>query len=604
MQEVSLIQGSQEWLDHRKNYRNASDTPAVMGSSPYKKRNDFLKERATGISPEVDSETQRIFDDGHRFEALARPLMEEIVGEDLFPTVGVEGKFGASFDGLNMMNSINAEHKTLNDTIRACQSIDDLPIFYKQQMAHQMMVSGASKSLFLATKWLRDQETGQWYLQDKKHFWYERDLELEKQIVAAWEQFDADVATYVPEVVQQAVVAEVVKALPAVSVQVSGSVAIIDNFSLFESALRDFVDNKLIRKPQTDQDFADLGEQITALKKAEAALDEAENQMIAQVSSVESMKRTKDMLHKLARDNRLVAEKLLTAEKENRKADLVNEARHDLEEYIKTISGRVGVVVSSPVDFAAAIKGLRTIQSMQNAIGTAMANGKIKANEIAEKIDQNRKAMGDESALFPDWLHVCMKEPDDFAALLAMRVNARKEAEEKRLEAERQKIRAEEQAKAEAEARRLAQEEIARNAAKLKAEQEAAEKAEQERIAATPAPVVEQPKPEPAPVIEQVAEHSPSPVCVQESVESETQTVLTSTDETQPEAVQKPTLKLGEICARLGIVMTADFLATQGFTATVEKGAKLYQESEFPTICRKLSDHILKAAFVDHRKAA
>ena len=76
MQIVSLQQGSPEWLAHRAQHFNASDAPAMMGCSPYKTRTQLLHELHTGVSPEVDHYTQRIFDNGHRFEALARPLAE------------------------------------------------------------------------------------------------------------------------------------------------------------------------------------------------------------------------------------------------------------------------------------------------------------------------------------------------------------------------------------------------------------------------------------------------------------------------------------------------------------------------------------------------
>jgi hypothetical protein len=79
----------------------------------------------------------------------------------------------------------------------------------------------------------------------------------------------------------------------------------------FETALRDFLEHRLIREPKTDQDFADLDVQIKAMKGAEAALDSAEAQMLAQIQTVDAAKRTKDMLAKLVRDNRLMAEKLL-----------------------------------------------------------------------------------------------------------------------------------------------------------------------------------------------------------------------------------------------------------------------------------------------------
>ena len=107
MQTVNLIQGSPQWHEHRRNHFNASDAPAMMGESSYKTRTQLLHELKTGITPEVDAATQRRFDDGHRVEALARPIAEGIIGEELYPCVGVEGKLSASFDGLTMDERIN-----------------------------------------------------------------------------------------------------------------------------------------------------------------------------------------------------------------------------------------------------------------------------------------------------------------------------------------------------------------------------------------------------------------------------------------------------------------------------------------------------------------
>ena len=72
----SLIQGTPEWRAHRTNHFNASDAPAMMGCSPYETRTQLLHRLKTGVGPEVDAATQRRFEDGHRFEALARPLAE------------------------------------------------------------------------------------------------------------------------------------------------------------------------------------------------------------------------------------------------------------------------------------------------------------------------------------------------------------------------------------------------------------------------------------------------------------------------------------------------------------------------------------------------
>lgn len=66
--------------------------------------------------------------------------------------------------------------------------------------------------------------------------------------------------------------------------------------------------------------------------------------------------------------------------------------------------------------------------------------------------------------------------------------------------------------------------------------------------------------------------------------------------EDEEAADEKPTLKLGELNARLGFIVTADFLAGLGFEATVDRNARLYRESQFPAICAAIAQHVMKAA--------
>jgi hypothetical protein len=56
-----------------------------------------------------------------------------------------------------------------------------------------------------------------------------------------------------------------------------------------------------------------------------------------------------------------------------------------------------------------------------------------------------------------------------------------------------------------------------------------------------------------------------------------------------------PTLKLGDINTRLGFTLTADFLASLGYPATVERNARLFHESDWPAIKAALIAHIQKA---------
>ena len=62
-----------------------------------------------------------------------------------------------------------------------------------------------------------------------------------------------------------------------------------------------------------------------------------------------------------------------------------------------------------------------------------------------------------------------------------------------------------------------------------------------------------------------------------------------------------PTLKLGEIQARLGfdgepLKVTGEFLSRLGFEATRIKSASLYQEADFARICAALINHLGRLA--------
>ena len=53
MQTVELQQGTPEWHAFRAAHYTASDAPAMLGTSPYKTRNELLCEKKLGITPEL-----------------------------------------------------------------------------------------------------------------------------------------------------------------------------------------------------------------------------------------------------------------------------------------------------------------------------------------------------------------------------------------------------------------------------------------------------------------------------------------------------------------------------------------------------------------------
>lgn len=450
----SLIPGSPAWLKSR----SASKAPAMMGASRYQTRSDLLKQMATGMTKDVDAGTQRLFDAGHASEAAAREIAEDILCDGLSPVCGESdgGYLTASFDGLTFDGKIGFEHKLWRDDLAAAVRAGTLPEEYMIQMDQQILVGGLDYVLFMVSDGTREKCISMEYRSTPKRA---------AKLLAGWKQFDSDLAAYQHTDAAPEVTAAPQLQLPAVSIQVNGSIALIDNLAVFGEALTAYV-AKINQKPETDQDFADLDATVKTLKTAEDALTAAENGALAQTPSIDQMRRQVAQYKEIARVARLAAEKTVKAEKENRRAAIVLKASKALANHIAGLNTRLGkpYMPQAHGDFSGAIKGLKTITSIQNACDTELARCKIESNEIADQIQENIVLLDgakQHNFLFSDAATLVMKQPDDLALVIKSRISEHNESESKRLEAEREKIRAEEEAKA---------------AAKVKAEQEEAER--------------------------------------------------------------------------------------------------------------------------------
>ncbi|RZL92619.1 MAG: Heme peroxidase, partial [Variovorax sp.] len=489
MNVLDVKQTTPEWLAARAaSDGTASEAPAALGVSKYMTRTELLKQKHTGLAPEVNTSTQRLFDRGHASEDGGRKLAEDIIGGgELYPvtaSLDIEGlNLLASLDGTIMTEEDIFEHKLWNEELAANVRAATLEPHYTVQMDQQLLVSGARRCLFMTSDGTGDPEKAAWC-------WYESSPEKFAALIAGWKQFHVDLAAYVPPAIVPAVVAAPVQALPSVSVQVTGSISINDNFAAFEVAVRDFLEHRLIREPKTDQDFADLDVQIKAMKGAEAALKSAEAQMLAQIETVDTAKKTKDMLLKLVSDNRLMAEKLLASEKERRRGEIVTDAAKALASYVVDLSTRYMPAV--PADFAGAIKGKKSLASMEDAVSVVLANAKIEADAIAGRIKANLATLRDFAAehafLFPDTASIVQKAPEDLTALVKSRIAEHNEKEAKRIEAERERIRLEE-------LQRIEREQAAAATRQAEADKAAAAAAAAPAPAADPAPAALVPSP-------------------------------------------------------------------------------------------------------------
>lgn len=476
MKTLSLVQGSPEWHAHRATAFNASDATAMLGISKYKSRSQLLKERATGIVPEVDDSTQRRFNDGHRFEALARPLAEKIIGDTLSPVTGVNGKYSASFDGITFDETVIWEHKSLNDSLRAVECTNDIPEVYCVQMEHQLLVSGAEKCLFSATKWDENDS-----LVEERHAFYYPQMELRARIVEGWKQFAKDLAAYSPAAEAEKVTATAVIALPALAVQIRGEVT-NSNLPVFVSEADKFLAG-IKTDLQTDQDFADAESNVKACKAAEDGIEQTKKAITAQATSIDEVMRTMDLYSTKLRDVRLKLDKLVKTEKENRKAAIVQAARMQFNDFVLGLEAEtkpIRLTMPIPV-FADAIKGLKKLSAMQEAVDTMLRDGKFAAEQVAKdvraKLSWCKENAAGMSFLFPDLQQIISMELEAFTATITNRIRSHKDAEAAKAAEAIAKIESTAKEKAEREAAAKLAEEEARIRAEERAKAEAESKA-------------------------------------------------------------------------------------------------------------------------------
>lgn len=454
MKTVNLIQGSPEWHAHRANHFNASDAPAMMGVSKYTSRTELLRLRAGGEAAEIGSFQQALFDRGHAAEAAIRPHIEKLIEDDLYPATGaseVHPKLSASFDGITMDESAVFEHKLYNVELAArINSGEELEPHYYWQLEQQLLISGAKHAIFVCSDGTPE---------NMAYCTYTPVAGRREQLIAGWDQFEKDLATYVHEAPAVEAVAEAIMSLPSVSVVVNGGLTIVSNLAVFGERLKGFIEN-LNPNPSDDQAFANAENEIKVLKKAEDALDAAEASALAQVACVDELRNLKAMLYDMARNTRLAREKLVKARKDQVRIEIQQAAVKAIGDHVAGINTRLGkpYMPSIAFDVGNAMKGKKTVTSLKEAAANEVTRFKIEADRIAKIIEANLATLREKAAkhtfLFSDTGSLVLKDPEAVAAIVDQRISAHEVAEaakaEAAAEAARERIRNEERAKAQA----------------------------------------------------------------------------------------------------------------------------------------------------------
>lgn len=145
---LTLVQGTDEWHQHRMLYRNASETAALMGVSPWLTPYQLWEIKTGRRSHEVNFAMQR----GTELEPAARAAYELATGNIMEPLVMVSDDYSASLDGVSLAGDLILEVKCPvkgrgSETWKEAEAGNIQPHYY-WQVQHQLMVTGAAKADF------------------------------------------------------------------------------------------------------------------------------------------------------------------------------------------------------------------------------------------------------------------------------------------------------------------------------------------------------------------------------------------------------------------------------------------------------------------------
>lgn len=572
MQIHQLTQGSPSWVAFRFEHFGASEAAAMLGLSTKMTRTELLHMKHVGSQKEFSDYVQKkVLDHGHAVEALARPIIEKLIGEELYPVTCSDGEQSASCDGLTMAEEIAFEHKQWAQALAASVAAGILPEEYKPQCQQILKITKAKKLIFAVSDGTKENLVWVEVLPDPE--WFAR-------IDKGWAQFKIDLAAYVPAAAEVKPVGATPETLPALLVELTGAVTASNLDAYKDHALA--VIGAINRNLQTDQDFADATKAVRWCGDVETRLEAVKQHALSQTKTIDELFKAIDDIKAKAKETRLDLGKLVDRRNTERKEEIVLGGKNAYQAHLDSLKAETdGLWVTLPTpDFAGVIKGMRLFSNMQDAVNTLLANSKIAADDSAKKIRANLALLAEakeHAFLFNDRAALIAKASDDLKLLIQSRIAGHIAAEAAKEEAQRERIRAEEQVKAEKEAR----EKVAAEQAEA---QESADKLARAQ-AATAAPAAETAKPEPA---------APAPELTHAQVVQQMPATVRQAMAPKPAAKPEtpPTLTLGEISTRLGFTVTSAFLSSLGYEATTVRAAKLYHEEDFKPICEAIKTHI------------
>jgi|ERR1700676_1309501 len=138
-----LVQGSEEWLQFRKNHVGASDASTIMGLNPWRTKQELWEEKTLGFTQEINARMRR----GQLMEKSALQAYQHLTSYSMIPLVAEDVVYpflSASFDGISSDLKKIVEIKC-GKASHTLALIGNIPDYYFSQLQHQMYIADAEE---------------------------------------------------------------------------------------------------------------------------------------------------------------------------------------------------------------------------------------------------------------------------------------------------------------------------------------------------------------------------------------------------------------------------------------------------------------------------
>lgn len=407
----AVVQGTQEWLDIRKSFNTASEANAMMGSCEHMSRTELLMQKKTGIAKEPTDYEKKIFEIGHKTEAMARPIAEEIMLDDLFQLVASRDGLLASFDGITMFNDMIFEHKQWNESLAEMVKQGTIPDSHVWQLEQQLFVSGAERTLFMVSNGTHEKMA---------YCWYESDPVRRQQLHEGWKQFRIDLEEFEPTMVHKLVGRELDR-LPSLSIDIQSNVIVsnYDDYALLAAQVLSSINMTLT----TEQHFADAEKSVKWCTAIEKAATETCEEILQKNSAVTNLLKMISDFGKNTRDKRLILERAIKSEKDSRRQQVLNDAEAEIKNHIASLEVPVTRIPS--YDLKAQIIGKKNLVLINEKVTKEISRIKAELDLLVVQIKEGVTYINENHGGFPDLFKNAYQLAEDFSGeSLQIKVNS------------------------------------------------------------------------------------------------------------------------------------------------------------------------------------